>query len=134
MEDFAKKWVEYPLLAMPANTNSIANAQCEQTLTTLLLAHKTHLFSGIETFWEGFWFFPEWTQIKDNITKISIKKNLKFVWENQPFPGSHEILASSQFLQQCYFNFQIFRLTVQAYIPFGEEYTYSSEYVHLLWE
>ena len=36
--NFAKEWVEYPLLAMLANANSIANAQCERTLTL-----STHL-------------------------------------------------------------------------------------------
>ena len=33
VENFAKEWVEYPFLAMPTNANSIANAQCEQTLS-----------------------------------------------------------------------------------------------------
>ena len=28
-KDFAKEWVQYPFLAMPANANVIANAQCE---------------------------------------------------------------------------------------------------------
>ena len=32
VDNFIKEWVEYPFLAMPANANSIANAQCEQTL------------------------------------------------------------------------------------------------------
>ena len=33
MENFAKEWVEYPFLAMPANAHSITSAQCERTLT-----------------------------------------------------------------------------------------------------
>ena len=31
-KEFAKEWVEYPFLAMPANANVIANAQCERNL------------------------------------------------------------------------------------------------------
>ena len=36
VENFAKEWVEYPFLAMPADANTIANAQYERTLTLLL--------------------------------------------------------------------------------------------------
>ena len=32
VENLAKEWVEYPFLAMPANTTAIANAQCELSL------------------------------------------------------------------------------------------------------
>ena len=33
VENFFKDWVEYPSPALLANANSIANAQCERTLT-----------------------------------------------------------------------------------------------------
>ena len=32
VDNFAREWVEYPFLAMPANTNAIANVQCERNL------------------------------------------------------------------------------------------------------
>ena len=32
-KDFAKKWIEYSFLAMTANANVTANAQCERTLS-----------------------------------------------------------------------------------------------------
>ena len=39
-KNFTKEWVEYPFLAMPANANSIANAQCERTLTVCNVSVK----------------------------------------------------------------------------------------------
>ena len=33
VENFAKEWVEYPFLAMPAKANDVANAQYERTLS-----------------------------------------------------------------------------------------------------
>ena len=46
VENFAKEWVEYPsFLAMPANANSIANAQGEPILTLCLCPTENHLTS-----------------------------------------------------------------------------------------
>ena len=36
VENFAKDWIEYTFLAMPANANSIANTQCERNLRVKL--------------------------------------------------------------------------------------------------
>ena len=41
MENFAKEWVEYLFLAMSPNANSIANTQCEWTLTLRRCYHFT---------------------------------------------------------------------------------------------
>ena len=40
VENLATEWVKYPFLAMPANPNSIANAQCERTLTQQWTVHR----------------------------------------------------------------------------------------------
>ena len=39
VKNFAKEYVQYPFLAMPANPNSIANAQCERILTQQWTVH-----------------------------------------------------------------------------------------------
>ena len=36
VENFAKEWVQYPFLAMPAKANSIGNAQYERTINLYL--------------------------------------------------------------------------------------------------
>ena len=41
VENFAKAWVEYPFLAMPAKANSITYAQCERTLRLGILLNKS---------------------------------------------------------------------------------------------
>ena len=41
VENVAKECVEYPFLVMPSNANSIANAQCERTLTLSQSSVKT---------------------------------------------------------------------------------------------
>ena len=49
-KDFAKEWVEYPLLAMTATAITIANAQCERTLTLRLFIADPGMGAFIEEY------------------------------------------------------------------------------------
>ena len=52
VENFAKDLVEYPVFAMSANANSIANVQCERTLREWMCCAEV-LILGSETMATG---------------------------------------------------------------------------------
>ena len=77
MENFAKKWVQYPFLAMPANANSIANAQCERTLrgvrvcglrgadTSLKVTELPLTYTGMYFLHQSKFIMTTWTNYKE---------------------------------------------------------------------